>query len=262
MTDELDTTATPTADPDVEGNTGSDTVVPSDTASDGAGTPRTMPDEAYKGIQRRLDREQRERARLEAQIQELRNGAATPGQPDMSLVMPLLNRLKELNPEAAQAEAIRIREQMREAELQGYRTADERRRHEEEASRVEAANVAQLRSIAQDMGADPDSPLVDYGDGTMFLHERIELVRTTAKEAAAPATPVTPAPTAPTAGRTHNLQPGTPPTPRGEQPVPTKAEYDTALLDYSRSPNAAKLAKLTDMRNARMQAAGNGTLQV
>ena len=260
MTDELDNTATQTADPVDEELTGSNPVEPSDTPSEESGNSKTMPDAAYKGIQRRLDREQRERARLEAQIEELRKNGN--GQPDMSLVMPILTALREKDPEAAQRIAIQLREQMREAELNQYRTQDQQRQQQEEVARVEAANVAQLRAIAQDLGADPDSPLIDYGDSSMFLHERMALVRESAKDAIAPATPVTPPSNAPTAGRTHNLNPGTPPTPTGEQPVPTKADYDAALLDYQRNPNPAKMAKLREMADARMKAAGNGALVV
>jgi hypothetical protein len=197
-------------------------------------------------MQRHLDRQKQENANLQRQIRELQSQPAT-AYTEQS-VMRLLRALHEKDPAAAMAMATELRAQANDSELQTLRNRESQRAQEAQIREVEAQNLSELRETAKALGANPDSPLIDYGDPSMFLHERMALVRSTASKAKAPAEPVT-TPTR-TPAQTHNAQPGVPPTPRRGTAKVTEADYAAALSAHQRKPSAATRAKMEELRNA------------
>mgnify|MGYP000866650115 CR=1 FL=1 len=225
-------------------------------ATDSSGTQLTP--EAFKGLQRNLSAKDRQIQELQAQIARASN--QTQGIPEEQLaafLRPLLTQLSELDPDAAKRAAENVRATFLAYQNQQLKSRDQQSEQARLRQEAEDRAVAQLRGIAEDLGADPDSPMLGYGDDSMWLQDRIALVRESAKKATAPAKPKAAPKASASEGTAHNANPGVPPstTPRGPAPV-TKAAYDEALADYARSPSPTKMAKLQEMRDAlRAQAA-------
>ena len=169
--------------------------------------PSSEPDPAYKGLQRVLAKEQARARELEARIQQYETQPQT-GQSDQ-IIAGLIQEIGKVDPERAQQLV---------AGFQAYRVHSENqalRMHQSqtEADRIireaDERNVQELRSIVTDLGADPDSPLIDYGDPNEWFAERITKVRATAKEAAKKVAPVQSQ--SRTVDQTHSTQQGAPP---------------------------------------------------
>lgn len=251
--DEFDTPVT-----DEEPNPGGDDSQPDEsfdeaTPSDPPVTQPTSdgPDAAYKGLQRVLEKEKAKSRDLEARLQQAKNQPQN-GQSD-AIIQALIGEIIKVDPErgnqlyadyrvwAASAENQRLRNQSQEDEqARIIRQAEER-------------NMEELRAIAADLGADPDSPSIDYGDSNEWIAERITKVRASAKAAAKPVKPVTPAKR--TVDETHNTQPGAPvvtPKPNTKSPV-TEAMVQAAQAEYARAflqggeARAQAEAKLNDL---------------
>ncbi len=214
----------------------------------------SMPDEAYKGMQRALEREKARARELEARLQQAVSSPVDAN--SATVVNALLQEIARDNPEraaalsqaynnyrlAAENEALRNQQAVQEQERM-YRDAQER-------------NMQELRATAAAFGVDPNSPLIDYGDpDTDSIAERLSKVRSSAMAAAKPATPVTPP--ARTAETVHNTQPGTPPAPPASRAgTVTEEQLAAAQANYSRAyqtmtPEArqkadAELRELTD----------------
>lgn len=247
MTNLPDPSVMPTADPADGDNAGSQ---PSPTPTDPAvGEQRTMPDEAYKGLQRHLDRQQQENATLRAQIEELRTQPAS--QQNDAAIMEMLRALHEKDPAAAMVMAERLRTKALESEVQNHRSREQARSQQEQYAKVEESNLAELRATAQAFGADPASPMIDYGTPAMFLHERMARVRETARQAVTPATPVTPPVRTP--AQAHNSQPGVPPTPRVTDKPVTDSEFQAALSAVRAHPSKETREKAESLRKKLME---------
>lgn len=164
-------------------------------------TEASMPDEAYKGLQRELSKRDRQIRDLQKQINDtVQSSVSATGEISEEadrIIKGLIAVIGQNDQGLAQAA------------LMGY----EQHRLKMENERLKAApsksapvedNDEDLRALAVDLGADPDSPLIDYGDSSMSYSQRVSLTRRTARAAAAPASPVQPSPR--TAGPV--LQPG------------------------------------------------------
>lgn len=237
--------------------------VPGSEPKDGSGgneTPQaTFNDtpEAYKGLQRRLNQRDEEVKSLQRQIEELRqanqSGRGLDTNAIKALVTPILQDIAQDDPQRARALAQQIAAQMQQQELQQYREHERAREQERALADAEARNMEELRAIAKDMGADPDSDLIDYGGPTQYLSDRIKKVRETAREAIKPVEPSeTPKPNV-GQGTAHNPNPGVPTQPRAKPAAPSRAEYQQALLDYNRNPTPAKMAEIRELKG-RLQA--------
>ena len=181
-------------------------------AGEESGSPPSAPSEAgpteeYKGMQRQLNKSHDENRRLAQELEEARKVDA----PEHDAVIDALAaRLTEVDAEQG---AI-VKNSISTWRLQHERAAVET----EKSALVTAARESEdqerdqeaLRSVATDLGADPDSPMVDYGDADIPLAVRMERTRSTAKEAAKPVTPVEPPQPSIAQATAHSTQPGVP----------------------------------------------------
>lgn len=213
--------------------------------------------EAFKGLQRRLSAKDRENAELRRQVEDIarRNQSGGLSDPNtLALIRPLLQKLNETDPEFARQYAAQLRDQMLERENQELKARLSNQDQIREAEEAERRNMNELRALARDLGANPDSPLIDYGDSTMWIHERMSLVRETAKEAAKPVnTPATPAPTV-SNGQNHNPNPGVPPSPKPQAASYTQEDYSKALAAYREHPCSQHMQRAQEIKNAMVSA--------
>ncbi len=255
MTNEIVQPVTPGGEPDDDNGGAAGTLeTPAGTAPPATQTPPALPDEAYKGMQRNLEREKARVRELEAQLQQV---ASTPtSENDAKIVSALLTEIAQSNPERANQLA---------TAYQGYRLAAENqqlrnRQANEEQERIyreaQERNTRELRETARAFGADPDSPLIDYGDAdNESIAERLARVRVSATAAAANAQVVTPPDRSQAAGTTHNTQPGSPPAPpSANRNVVTDEMLQAANDKYARTyhtmngeARAAAEAELRDL---------------
>jgi hypothetical protein len=184
-----------------------DETPPSDPPS--SQTTSDEPDAAYKGLQRVLAKEQARARELEARIQQIESQPAD--NQSNQIIAGMIAEVEKYDPERAGAlrqsfevykvnsENVRLRnQQMEDAQARVLREAEER-------------NTQELRAIVADLGADPDSPAIDYGDSNEWFAERITKARASAKEAVKKVKAVTPPARTTSDGTAHNTQPGTPP---------------------------------------------------
>lgn len=167
------------------------------------------PDAAYKGLQRVLAKEQARARELEARIQQIESQPADSQ--SNAIIAGMIAEVEKYDPERAGAlrqsfevykvnsENVRLRnQQFEDAQARVLREAEER-------------NTQELRAIVADLGADPDSPAIDYGEANEWFAERITKARASAKEAAKKVKPVTPPARRTDDGTAHNTQTGAPP---------------------------------------------------
>ena len=207
------------------------------------------PDPAYKGLQRVLAKEQARARELEARIQQYESQPQT-GQSDQ-IIAGLINEIGKTDPERAQQLVVGFQSYRTHSENQALRTQQAQAEADRIIKAADERNVQELRSIVIDLGADPDSPLIDYGDPNEWFAERITKVRATAKEAAKKVTPVQPP--ARTVDQVHSTQQGAPPAsaPRISGPV-TEEQLLKAQEDYARA--FIKGGKARDDAEAKMRA--------
>lgn len=247
-------TATPVADPSEtnEGAVGAPVtegqqVVPPEVSS----PPTTaMPDEAYKGMQRALEREKARSRELETRLQQAVTAPVDTN--SAQVVNALLTEIARDNPERAQALAQSYHAYRLAAENEALRNQQGMQEQERLYREAQERNMQELRATAAALGADPNSPLIDYGDpDNDSIAERLSKVRSSAAAALKPATPVTP----PVREATHNTQPGTPPTPPAarngavteETLAAAQANYARAFQSMSPDARAKAEAELRDL---------------
>lgn len=145
---------------------------------------RTMPDEAYKGLQRRLAREQKQRAELEAELSRHRSAAAgnqTGNGIDPTIVAGLLQEVQKHDPERARALALAVQQRALQQENEALKGARLTESQEAMLRQTVQRNDEALRNLAEDLGVNPEHPDIDYGGNMEPIWERIEKVRETAK---------------------------------------------------------------------------------
>lgn len=203
------------------------------------------PDAAYKGLQRVLEKSKQRERELETQLQRIQSQPADAASDQ--IIAGLINEINQSNPERAaqlQAGFATYRTVMENQRLRNAIDADAQDRMFRDA---EERNMAELRAIVSDLGANPDDPRIDYGEADSWIAERITKVRASAKVVAAKATPVTPPQR--TVDEQHNTQPGTPPPapPKPGSKTVTEADVQAAQAEYARAyitgGNARKAAE-------------------
>lgn len=217
-----------------------------------------LTEEAFKGLQRRVSAKDREIERLTSELDEAKNAARTAPLNDAAAqaAARALQELNAVDPDKARALALELRETMlnqQQRQMSDTANAEAERRN---AETREQAVVNELRRLAADLGADPDSSLIDYGNPSLPIAERIALVRETAKATAKPATPPAPKPSV-SDGTAHNGDLGVPPTPRKDNgAVVTDAMYQKALAAYREHPCSTHMAEVDRCRVALLTGLG------
>lgn len=207
----------------------------SGTAAPPAGTPPTpaLPDEAYKGMQRALEKEKARARELENRLQQV--VSTPPDETQAQIVRSLIGEIAAHDPAKAQTIALAYQQYQLASENQALRNRQEREAQEAAIRAAQDRNTEELRETARAFGVDPDSALIDYGDpDNDSIAERLAKVRRSAMNAAAPATPVTP----PVRGvdAVHNTQPATPPAAaRPSNAAVTEADLQAAQAAYARA---------------------------
>lgn len=237
----------------VEGTPGSEDVETSggDSGREEAGGTDLNP-KAFKGLQRRLSAKDRELAEAQSRIQELQSQAqsgALTTEEVIRLVKPVIDSIKEDNPELARNLAISIASTIDQRQNQSAQQELNAIKAREKAQEEEQATIADLREVASDLGVDPDDEDLDYGQPGQSWRERLALVRQTAKELAKPAKPTQPKPRQNT-GDAVNDNGGTPPAPKPKAPQYTKADLDKELAAYTDTHKREHLVKAEEIRNA------------
>lgn len=194
--------------------------------------PTTMPDEAYKGIQRTLAREQARVRELEANLAQVSNqGVDEQSKAVILALIAEISKHDEAKGNALKAEYDRL---LLVQENRVLRNQSETRTREQQLADIEARNVEELRAVVIALGADPDSPAIDYGNSNEWFAERLSRARSTAQEVAVAAKPVKPTPRSAADGTSHNTQPvGTTPTPRPSAKAVTQEDLQAAQRAYS-----------------------------
>lgn len=248
-----DNTATPNEEPVAGEANGSD---PTEALSGNTGTEDSggtnLNDKAFKGLQRRISAKDQEIQTLKSQIAEIKQSSTASGGLDertIRLIQPLVQRIAKDDPDyarqwAAQVQAQLLAEQNRQLEEEVNSKKNQAKKQQEEA-----AVLADLRALAAELGVDPDSDLLDYGDETMELRERMTLVRQSVADAKKAAKPTAPKP-APSSAATHNTNPGVPPTAKPAPKTYTRNDLQTALAEYRAKPSTANLARANEIRQA------------
>ena len=206
---------------------------------------------AFKGLQRRLSAKDRELEEARRQVQELQSKTASGAlsvEEVVQLVRPVIDSIKQDNPELARQMAVNIaatidarNNQSAQQELAALRAKERQQAEEQDV-------LSDLRELASDMGADPDDEELDYGDPSMSLRERMKLVRQSAKELSQPAKPA-PKPKSNTGAAVSSNQ-GSPPSPKPKTPTYTKADLDRELAAYTDTHKRQHLEKAGEIRAA------------
>lgn len=214
-----------------------------------------QPDERYKGMQRELQKANDRARQLEGQLQQAQASAGTAGAPDNAAIIALLRELAATGPEGqarAQQLALQIQSAQERAELERLRNQQAFSENAARIHELQTSNMEELKAIARDMGADPDSGIIDYGTDTEPLYERMRKVRESAKAAVKPAAPapVNEAAQAAPANASHNTQPGIAPAPQAKRTAVTADDVEVAMAAYSRNPTKENMAKLDEVTDA------------
>lgn len=265
LPDEQEEQVTPPANPADEQVAGSQ---PGQTQEDGsppASGDTSDPSEAYKGMQRLVSKKDKEIAELRAQVSQ---SERSPENDEMTKLetqrqqaqtqIDALRRDPERASEATEAQ-LKLDALYNQRKLTLVEEERDQAQRYAEYERTEVGNIAALRDLASDLGADPDSPMIDYGDPTKdYLSDRMTMVRESARAATAPATPVTPPKATIADGSAHTSNPGTPPNTDqpAPTPVPSRGETSKLLTDRANTPTAANVAAVDaamDVRKAELE---------
>lgn len=220
----------PTGDPATGEGTTPDSVTAGTGTAPPAETPNAEPDAAYKGIQRALAKAEERARAAESQLASV--GSQPADQQSAAIVAGLLQEIAKTDPDRANALAGAYQQYRTAAENQALRNKFMYDEQEKMILAAEASNMQELRATAKAFGADPDSRMIDYGDPeTETIAQRLARVRESATRAAAPANPVAP----PIRQDTHNVQPGTPPTPPVNNAGVTEETMLAAQAEYART---------------------------
>lgn len=227
-----------------------------------------QPDERYKGLQRELQKAQDKGKQLEQRLQDAGNSAAQGNGLNEQMTMALLRELAATGEEGAaraRALAVQLNQQRLEGENARLKQERDQSQHDQRIREIQESNLAQLRAIARDLGADPDSEMIDYGEESEALFARIEKVRESAKKA------VTPAKTAENEGgekvaaandggksanASHNTQGGVAQPPASTNTVVTEAEMTRLTNQYARNPTTENAKKMRDAQAALAKSQG------
>lgn len=237
--------ATDTQEPTDEQTPGSEPVTPPAQEPSDEAT-RTMPDKAYIGLQRRLSAKDSELTALEGQLADAQRELAQPGRIDtetQQAVTGLIELIKQADPEKGAAAEAATRVWMSQREVAAYRLADEERDTASALETISQDNVSALQELASNMGADPDSPLIDYGSDNEPFSVRMERVMESARSAVEPAEPVTPPPVS--AAETHATQPGVAIAPASEPETVTIEQVRAAISERGSARTSAERAEAT-----------------
>lgn len=252
-------------DPGKTGATGSES---KETSDEG----RTFTEAEYKGLQRSLSKAQTEAADAKrgvdsqkAEVERLRGQAenGTISSEELAaIVTPILTQLKDKDPAAAAALAGQIRNTMTEAKLARANAGDADRKADAEAEAAEVTNMDSLRGVAEAMGVDADDPSIEYGDPSQWLASRITSVRQTSRALADKKSPEKETSPSVSEGTAHVNNPGVIETNRSEKPdlAALNVQYDKLMTEYRTAPHPKKLEKLMEVRDALMDAQGQGEL--
>ena len=247
-----DESATPSEEP-TNGEPGSE---PNDGSAGDSGTENSggtaLNAQAFKGLQRRVSAKDREIDTLKSQIANLQSQTSPGGTLDettLNLIRPLVQRVAKDDPEYARSWAMQLQAQMTADQNQKLQKQLDQRTTAEQREQEESSTLADLRDLANDLGVDPASPLLDYGEADMPLRERMALVRQTASEAKKVVKPSAPKPTV-SNGEAHNANPGVPPAPKPPTRTYVADDYTKALAEYRKQPNAANMAKAREIKDA------------
>ena len=167
--------------------------------------PKWEPDEHYKGLQRDLEKEKRERRELEDRLDTLtrQQPQQTSGDPLVMQAQLAANQAyaQYLQQGIDQAQATQMASLVGQSTLNTYQLqqmqANEAQRQQQAAIERATEDVTQeMRELARSQGIDPDDPELDYGDRrTVDTAQRLRSFRQSLRvaqaqqQAAAPATP-------------------------------------------------------------------------
>ena len=201
--------------------------------------PTTEPDAAYKGIQRRLAREQDRVRELEQRLAQANTGGGD--EQAFAVIGALIGEIEKIDPAKGAALKSEFATARIVAENQQYRTREAQEEAQRQAQQTEERILGELRATAAAFGANPASPLTDYGDPAEDFATRLGRVRADAQKAAAPATPVTPPVRSSTDGTGHNTQPGTPMTPNQQAREVTQEDVMRLQVAYAHAMQTPNL---------------------
>lgn len=185
-------------------------------------------------------------------------------QQNAQIIQGLIQEIAANDPGRAQALAQSYQSYQVNEENQRLRMQQAQAETERTIRAADERNVEELRAIVVDLGADPDSPSIDYGDANDWFADRITKARASAKAAAKQAKPVTPPTRTVADGTAHNTQPGSPPQPARtsnsnspvteDQVAQAQAEYARAFLKGGPAREAAekKMNELNDRLAAQL----------
>ena len=217
---------------------------------DSGGT--NLNEQAFKGLQRRLTAKDRENKELQSRVSELQTQNQSGGlstEAMLALVRPLIAKINEHDPDSARALATQIAAGLTARQNQQLQEQVNAQANRQKQEQEESETLNDLRALATDLGVDPDSQLVDYGDTSMSLRDRMAIVRETAKDALKPAKPTAPKPTVSNGGAA-NPNPGAPPSPRPQSKVYSREDYGKALAAYRASPTKENMARAKEIKEA------------
>lgn len=229
--------ATPSENPASETVTGSQSAEPEAEESEGAPAATHMPDEAYRGLQRRISDKDRKITDLEGQIEGAKAEPGTNAAEFDMIVSGLIGEIAKTDPDRAQQLTAGVVTYKVNRENQQLKAGAQAQERETETAVIQRENREVLEGMAQDYGIDSASSLVDYGSDDEPLAARMQKVMLSAKAAAQPAEVVTPPPPPADAPV---IQPGTPATPVTEGEI-VHDKVHAAVQTYRDNPTQANM---------------------
>lgn len=242
------TDATPAATPPEE-NPASEPVTGSQPTEPVAQEPApaaTMPDEAYRGLQRRISDKDREITRLEAELEGAKAEPGTSAAEFDMITSGLIEEISKHDPDKAERLKTGMVTYRVNLENRTLKASASAQAMETEAEVINRENREVLEGMARSYDIDPASSLVDYGSEDEPLATRMQKVMVSAKAASQPADPVTP-PQPPADAAV--VQPGVPATPAPQDQLTDDAVH-AAVQEYRTNPTQANMEKYLKLQDA------------
>ena len=206
-----------------------------------------FPPERYKGLQRLLDRAQKDNANKDEAIRDLQEQANVVPQATNvdATTLDALKMLHEHDPEGAKALATRVAMDKVRSENEELKRREQSRAQEAYIQDVLQKNLEQLRAMAGLAEVDPNSDMLDYGRDDEPIYERMEKLNRSINEAKVTAVPQHSSQRG--TNEVHETQPGTP------ARDPEKASWDehaAASRRFAQNPSPANRLALLKQQTA------------